>query len=234
MEHVLYEVERTETGSLRTEDGTAPGHTLAGEHAGVVFAGELLVHTVEEADFAAADAYVTCGNVGIYADVVPQLLHECLAETHDFSIGFANRVEVGTTLRTAHRERGEGVLESLLETEELQHGGVHGLVETQTALVRTDRAVELYAVAEVGLYFALVVNPGYTEGEDTVRLNDALNDLGLLEFGVLVVHLFDGFENLAYCLQIFAFARVAKLEICHQFLNIHDRKLLVCLKKMLI
>jgi len=222
MEHVLYEVECTVAGCLRTEDGTAPGHALAGQHAGVVFAGEFLIHAVEEADFAAAYAYVTCGNVGIHADVVPEFLHECLAETHDFSVGFAYRVEVGTALCTAHRKRGEGVLEGLLETEELQHGGVYCLVETQTAFVRADCAVELYAVTEVGLYFALVVNPRYAESEDTVRLDDTFNDFGLLKFGMLVVNLFDRFEDFAYCLQVFAFTRVAKFQVRHQFLNIHD------------
>ena len=37
-------------------------------------------------------------------------------------------------------------------------------METQTAFVGTDRAVELNAVAQVGLNFAFVVHPRYAEG----------------------------------------------------------------------
>jgi len=71
-------------------------------------------------------------------------------------------------------------------------------------------------------YLALVVNPRYAESEDTVRLDDTFNDFGLLKFGMLVVNLFDRFEDFAYCLQVFAFTRVAKFQVRHQFLNIHD------------
>ncbi len=88
-------------------------------------------------------------------------------------------------------------------------------METQTALVGTDSAVELYAVAEVGLYLALVVYPRHTEREDTVGFYDTLDDLGLLEFGVLVVDLLDRFQYLLHCLQVLAFARMLTFELSH-------------------
>lgn len=80
-------------------------------------------------------------------------------------------------------------------------------METQTAFVRTDRAVELNAVAQVGLNFAFVVHPRYAEGEDTIRLYEALNDLGFLELRMLVVNFLDGLEYFAYGLQVFVFTR---------------------------
>ena len=85
-EHVLYEVESSEARCLGTQDRTAPRHALTGKNAGVVLACEFLVHTVEEADLATAHAYVACRNVGVDTDVVPQLGHEGLAETHDLSV----------------------------------------------------------------------------------------------------------------------------------------------------
>ena len=40
-------------------------------------------------------------------------------------------------------------------------------MEAQTALVRTNGTVELYPVANIHLYLALVVYPGHTECDDT-------------------------------------------------------------------
>ena len=121
MEHVLNKIESTETSCLGTEDRTTPSHALTGEHASVILTGELLIHTIEEADLTATNANVTSGNVLVGTDVVTELKHEGLAETHDFSVALANGVEVRATLTTAHGQRGQSILEGLLETEELQH-----------------------------------------------------------------------------------------------------------------
>jgi hypothetical protein len=48
-------------------------------------------------------------------------------------------------LAAAHRQRGERVLEHLLEGEELEDAEVDRRVEAQAALVRADRAVHLDA-----------------------------------------------------------------------------------------
>ena len=60
-------------------------------------------------------------------------------------------------------------------------------METDTALVRTDGIVELNAVADVYLYLTLVIYPGYTECEYTIRLYDTLDDTVLFELKILVV-----------------------------------------------
>ncbi len=118
---MLGEIEGAEAGSLGTEDGTTPCAAFTGENACVVLACELLVHTVEVTNFAAAYAYVACRDVLVGADAVPELKHESLAETHDFIVGLAYGVEVGTALCTAHREGCEGVLEGLFKAKELEH-----------------------------------------------------------------------------------------------------------------
>ncbi len=64
-------------------------------------------------------------------------------------------------------------------------------METETSLVRSDRAVELYTVTEVSLNFAFVIDPGYTESKDTVRLYETLDDLCFFEFRMLVVNILD-------------------------------------------
>ena len=64
-------------------------------------------------------------------------------------------------------------------------------METQTALVRTNGTVELYPVAYVHLYLALVVYPGHTECDDTFWFYNALYYLCFFKLGVLVVYVFD-------------------------------------------
>ena len=73
-------------------------------------------------------------------------------------------------------------------------------MKAQTALVRTDGTVELHAVADVHLYLALVIDPGYAEGRDAFGLHDTLYDFGLLELGMLVVDVLNRFQHLSYCL----------------------------------
>ncbi len=63
-------------------------------------------------------------------------------------------------------------------------------METDTAFVGANSVVELYAIAYVVLYFALVVNPGDAESEDTVGLYHTFDQTCFLELGVLVVNLF--------------------------------------------
>ncbi len=61
-------------------------------------------------------------------------------------------------------------------------------METDATFVRADGIVELHAVTYVVLNFALVVNPGYTESEDTVGFDHTFDDFVAFEFRVLVVY----------------------------------------------
>ena len=59
-------------------------------------------------------------------------------------------------------------------------------MKSETALVRTDSAVELYAEAAVNLNLAVVVNPGYSEHDNSLGLGDSLENAVLLVLGVLL------------------------------------------------
>ena len=122
---------------------------LAGEHAGLVAVGDALVLAEQVADLAPADADVAGGHVGVLADVPVELGHEGLAEAHDLRVGAAPGVEVRAALAAADGHAGEGVLEDLLEAEELDDAQVHARVEAQTALVGSERGVELDAETAV-------------------------------------------------------------------------------------
>ena len=196
MQQMLGEIEGTETGSFGTEDRTAPGHTFAGKHTGVILACELLVHTVKETDLTTANAYVTGRDILVGTDAAPELQHKGLAETHDLRVRFADRVKIRTTFGATHREGRQGILKGLLKTKELKHGRCHSPVETKSTFVRTDSTVELNAVTKVGLYLTLIIDPRNAEGEDTVWLDHPLHDLRLLKLGVLIIHLFNRLQYL--------------------------------------
>ena len=199
-------------GSLGASQGAAEFEALAGEHAGV-FVADTLVLAEQVADLTGADVDVAGRNVGELADVTAQLGHERLAETHDFGIGLALRVEVGAALAAAHRQAGQGILENLLEAKELDDALVHARVETQTALVRADRGVELDAVTAVDLHLALIVRPGDAELHHALRLDEALEHARLLIFRVLLNNRLEAFEDLANGLQELRLVAIALLDL---------------------
>ena len=127
-----------------------------------------------------------------------ELGHEALAEAHNLCIGFALRVKIGTALAAADRQSGQGVFKDLLKSEEFENSDVYGRMETKTALVRSDRAVELYAVSAVDLNLSVVIGPRNTEFDLALRLGQTLKQG---EFSVLILVLLDdranGLQNFA-------------------------------------
>ena len=198
--HLLCEVDAAVTGRLRADERAAPVEGLAGEHARELIA-QTLVLAEEVADLATAHTDVAGGHVGVRADVALQLRHEALAETHHLHVALTLGVEVGTALAAAHGERGEGVLEDLLEAEELEDTQVDGGVESQAALVGPDGAVELNAETAVDADVALVILPRHAEDDGTLRLGDALKNAVVFVLLVSGENGSDGGDNLLNGLQ---------------------------------
>lgn len=153
LDHVLDVVGDTVTGGLRADEGTTPAATLTGENA-LPLVADLLVLAEHEADLAASHANIASGNIGVSTNVLAELGHEADTEAADLVIGLALGVEVGSTLATTHVEAGKGILENLLETEELEDGQVHRGVEPETTLVGAQSGVELDTVSTVDLDLA--------------------------------------------------------------------------------
>ena len=188
--------------------------------------GELLVLSEEETYLASTYADVAGRHVNVGTDMAVELVHESLAEAHHLSLALAAGREVGTALGTAHGQRGERVLEGLLEGEELQDTEVHRLVVAQTAFVRADGVVVLDAVAHVGLNLALVVGPGDAELDDSIGDAEALHEIVFLKFGVLVVLFFDGGEHLAHCLDVLRLIGESSFQILYYLCCVHNCLLL--------
>ena len=219
LQHVLGEVHVAEAGGFGTGEGAAPLEALAGEHA-FKAAGQALVLAEKVTDFAAAHADVTGGNVAERADVADEFSHEGLAEAHDFSVGLALGVKVGTALAAADGQTGEAVLENLFEAEELQNALVYAGMETQAALVRSDGGVELHAVAVVHLNAALIVGPGHTEFHEAFRNDYALKNGVFLILGFLIEKRLHGEEHFFHGLQEFRLMRILGAHVFHDALHV--------------
>ena len=94
-------------------------------------------------------------------------------------------------------------------------------MEAETSLVRADSAVILYAVAEVYMDFTVVINPRYTESDDTLWLYETLDNLSALKLRMLIIYVFHGFEYLTNCLKVFIFTWVLGSQVLHNFLYVH-------------
>ena len=100
-------------------------------------------------------------------------------------------------------------------------------METETALVGTDRAVELYTVSEVDLDVTFVIHPRYAESEDAVRLDDTLDDVCLLKLGMLVVDFFDRVEDLLCCLEELFLFSMLLTKLRHNISCFHNNRIKV-------
>ena len=220
MQDMLDEIDCAIAGRLRTDQGTAPGHSLSRKDSRM-FACKFLVHSEKVAYFAASDSHVSCRNVRIRADVAPEFEHERLAEAHDLSVRLALWVKVRTALATAHRQSRERILEGLLKAEELQHGNAHSGMKAQAALVGTDCAVELHPVAGVHPYLTPVVNPCHLECKNPVWLNKSLDNPRRLKFRVFVINVLNGLQNFPHSLQVFLLFPILRLQRGHNLFSLH-------------
>lgn len=74
----------------------------------------------------------------------------------------------------------KGILEDLLEPEELEDGEIHCGVQTKTTFVGTEGRVELHTVALVHLTLARVIFPNNAELDDTLGHGDNLEGFAVL------------------------------------------------------
>ena len=62
-------------------------------------------------------------------------------------------------------------------------------METQSAFVWANSAVELHAITDVNVYLALIVGPRNTEGDDAFGLYHPLDNFSFFKLRVLIVHI---------------------------------------------
>ena len=178
LKHRFGEVNQAIAGGFRTNQAAAEGETFAGKYAGAVVR-ELTHHPGHKADFTTAYADITGRHVGIRPQMTIQFGHQRLAETHDFAVALAFRIEIAAAFTAAHRQGGQGVFEGLFKAKEFQNRQVYGGVKTHTALVRADGGVELHAPCAVNLNLVTVINPNDAELDSTLRFNQTFQQIHL-------------------------------------------------------
>ena len=140
-----------------------------------------------------------------------KLGHEALAEAHHLMVALALRVEIGAALAAAHGKAGQGILEGLLEAEELEDRFVDRGVEADPALIGPDRIVVLDPVAALDADMIIVVLPDDAEADHPVRLGDAPQDLPAVIFLLVLDELENVLCDLGHGLDEFGLAGIAPL-----------------------
>lgn len=192
-------VDETVSGSLWSNVGTTKGGTLSCENTlpGVSVP---LVGTKEETDLASSDTNVTSWHVGVVSDVSRELSHEGVTESSDLVVRLALWIEVSTSLSTSHGETSEGVLEDLLESEELEDGEIDSWVESETSLVWTEGGVVLDSETTVDHDLALVGLPDDPELDDSLWDGNDLESLLVLRVCLEESRRVEGRLQLIVCL----------------------------------
>ena len=129
-------------------------------------------------------------------------------------------IEFGATLRAAHRQRGERVLEGLLKSKELHDTQVHTRVESDAAFVGTDGGVHLYAEAAIDLYLALVVHPRHAEHNHALWFDHALQHFLLAQIRIGEHHRCHALQHFFYCLMKLQFTRILTHQFSHKLVNV--------------
>ena len=93
-------------------------------------------------------------------------------------------------------------------------------MKTQAAFVRPDSAVHLDAEAAVHVQLTVIILPWDAEHDHAFRLDDALDNLGLSIFRMLLEHERERFDYFLDSLVEFRFARILGLHFGHQSGNI--------------
>src|SRR5208283_5709211 len=224
LQHFLREVHAAIASGFRTDQRTAPVQPLAGEHAGE-FIPDAFVLAEQETDLASTHADIAGGNVGVRANVAAQFGHEALAEAHDFVVTLALGIEIRSALAAAHGQRGQRVLEDLLEGEELQDAEIDRGMETQAALVGADGAVHLNAEAAIDLDVALVVKPRHAEHKDALGFHNPLQDSGRDVFRMSLENEAQRVEHFLYRLVKFWLGGILRLHQGHNIVGVIARSL---------
>ena len=100
-----------------------------------------------------------------------------------------------------------GIMERIVEPERFIQFRVAWVDDS--AFVGANCGVELNTVAAVDLNLAVVIHPGHTEANHTVRLHKGLDDTVFLILGMLIDDGVDAFQNLQDSLVEFFLVRIA-------------------------
>ena len=171
-------------------------------------------------DLAATHSDVTSRNVSVGSNVTLEFGHEALAEPHHFVVTLPLGIKIRPAFSTAHGQRGKRVLEYLFECQELQDAQIHGSMEAQAALVRTNCAVHLDAKTAIHQDISLIIKPRHAEHDHTLRFHNPLQQTGRLVFRMLRQHQPQRFEHFLHGLMEFRLRGILRFHTDHYFFHV--------------
>ena len=226
LQHFLCNIEETIAGSFCSDERSAIGQTFTGQHA-FEYAAKLFVHTKHIADLTSAGTDIASRYVSVRANVLEEFAHEALAECHNFTVGFALWIEIGTAFAAADGQASQRVFEDLLETEEFNNTEVYRRMQTDAALIGADRAVVLNTVTAVDMNLAIVIDPRYTETDLALRIDEALQKRVMaVLFFVRIDRGTKRIQYFFYCLVELGLIRVLFDHLFQNFINVRHNVLL--------
>ncbi len=101
-------------------------------------------------------------------------------------------------------------------------------MEPNPTLIWPDRRVKLYSITPVDANAPPIVNPGYAEHDDALRLHKALKKAAGLPFGMLYGNQLKTLKNLANRLKKFRLSGVAFFNVF-----IYTVQILICWQRFL-
>ena len=114
-------------------------------------------------------------------------------------------------LPPAHGQCGQGVLEDLFESQELQDSQIDGRMEAQPALVRADRAIHLNAETTIDLDVSFVIEPGNAEHDYAFGFDHAFQNSAFAVFRMPLQNDAQGLKYFLNCLVKFRLGGVLRL-----------------------
>ena len=193
-------VNSTVTSCFCTSKWSTPVQTFTSKNT-CVFVTNTFVLTIEVTNFASTNTDITSRHVCICTDVFAQLSHEALAKTHDFVVWFTFRIEVWSTFTTTDWLTSQWVFKDLFETKEFNDWLVYWWVETKTTFIRTNSWWELYTETTVYLYLTFIINPWYTEWNDTFWFNQTFQKVFFDIFRIFIEDRDKWIEDFFNCLK---------------------------------
>ena len=116
--------------------------------------------------------------------MLAKLCHKALAESHNFTVRFAFRIEICAALAAAYGQAGERVFKNLFKSKEFYNAEIYRGMKAQAALLGANSAVKLHAETAVYLHLAVIVHPGHPEHDLALGLHNALQNACGLILGV--------------------------------------------------
>src|SRR5690606_18719758 len=109
-----------------------------------------------------------------------------MSAAHDFLTRPSLRLDLGAASTSSSLMYCHVFFDNLFKTKDFHNGGIHRRVKTQPTFVRAQCRIEFNPIAFVHLDLALLIEPGNTEHDLSLRLHHTFNN-GMLAISPVIL-----------------------------------------------